>query len=60
MLFRSRNSGAEVGDSWWLVGSRGDSLEVMSLEIQGSPLEAHVKANLLYNLGNYRSNTGVI
>lgn len=44
-----------VGDHWWLVGSRGDSLEVLQLEIQGSPLEPRVKENLLLNLGNYRS-----
>jgi hypothetical protein len=40
----------EVGDSWWLVGTRGDSPEVLDLEIQASPLEPHVKENLLYNL----------
>jgi hypothetical protein len=44
----------EVGDEWWLVGSKGDSEEVMSLEIQGSPLDERTKENLLYNLRNYR------
>jgi hypothetical protein len=43
---------ATVGNEWWLVGSRGDSPEVLSLEIQGSPLHDETKENLLYNLGN--------
>jgi len=44
----------EVGNEWWLVGSRGDSEDVMTLEIQGSPLDGRTKDNLLLNLRNYR------
>jgi len=43
-----------VGNEWWLVGTRGDSAEVMALEIRGSPLDDRVKENLLMNMGNYR------
>jgi len=43
-----------MDDEWWLVGSRGDSLEVMEIEIQASPLDDRTKENLLYNLRNYR------
>jgi hypothetical protein len=39
---------------WWLVGSRGDSEEVMELEILASPLEDEAKDNLLFNLRRYR------
>lgn len=39
---------------WWLVGSRGDSEEVMTLEILASPLEDVTKDNLLFNLRRYR------
>jgi len=49
------NQRCEVGDDWWLVGSKGDSPEIMSLEIQGSPLDSRTKINLLYNLKNCRS-----
>lgn len=48
-----------VGDDWWLVGTRGDSMEVMSLEILGSPLDARTKENLLTNLNQFRKLEGV-
>jgi len=44
----------EYGTEWWLVGSRGDSFEVMEIEILASPLDNRTKDNLLYNLRNYR------
>lgn len=44
----------EDGTQWWLVGSRGDSLEVMEIEILASPLDGRTKENLLFNLRNYR------
>ena len=40
-----------IGDEWWLVGSRGDAVEVMTLEVDGSPLSQEVKDNLILNLG---------
>lgn len=51
------NQRCEVGDEWWLVGSRGDSPEILALEIQASPLEPLVKENLLFNLRNIRSSS---
>jgi hypothetical protein len=42
------------GNEWWLVGTRGDSEEVMAQEIEGSPLDAGTKENLLFNLANCR------
>lgn len=47
---------AEAQGMRWLVGSRGDSLEVMGLEIKSSPLDDDVKFNLLDNLRTYRKN----
>ncbi len=44
------NRSCVVGNEWWLVATRGDSAEVLTLEIQGSPLDAQTKENLLYNL----------
>jgi hypothetical protein len=43
----------EVGDDWWLVGSRGDSADILELEIQASCLEQKYKENLLFNLRSY-------
>jgi len=43
-----------VGNDWWLVGSRGDSKAILSLEIQASPLDVRTQANLLDNLRNYQ------
>jgi len=48
------NRKCEVGNEWWLVGTRGDSPDVLSLEIQAAPLSDQVKENLLYNLENLR------
>lgn len=48
------NRRVECDGEWWLVGSRGDSLEVMELEIMGSPLDERTKENLLHNLHNFR------
>jgi hypothetical protein len=42
-----------VGNEWWFVGSRGDSPEMLELEIQGSPLLDKTKMNLLENLANF-------
>jgi len=42
----------EVGDEWWLTGSKGDSPEILKLEIMASPLPDYVQANLLENLKN--------
>lgn len=39
-----------VGNEWWLAGTRGDSDEILSLEIQASPLSDETKTNLLENL----------
>jgi len=44
------NQEVEDGLDWWLVGSRGDSPEVLELEIKASPLPDRTKTNLLYNL----------
>ncbi len=49
------NQRCEVGDDWWLVGSRGDSSKILALEIQASPLDSLVKENLLFNLRNINS-----
>lgn len=43
-----------VGNEWWYVGSKGDSLEIMTHEIMASPLDARTQDNLLYNLKNHR------
>lgn len=51
------NQRCEVGDDWWLVGSRGDSPEILALEIQAAPLDSLVKENLLFNLRNINSSS---
>ena len=48
------NERVTVGNEWWLVGTKGDSLEIMTLEIEGSPLSQKIKENLLLNLRNFR------
>ena len=42
------------GSQRWLTGSRGDGVEVLTFEIQSSPLDQKVKDNLIHNLRNYQ------
>jgi len=42
-----------VGNEKWYVGTRGDSADILSLEIQASPLDARTKENLLSNLETF-------
>lgn len=44
-----------VGNHWWLVGTKGDSEEIMTLEILASPLSEEVKENLILNLKEFRA-----